>query len=753
MRGYRKHLFPLISILLLFSVHSYGQAWSGVLASSRAINWGNAGLPATLPDGETTPNPWTPPTRTTQCGATITPSGSASTDTTNINKALAACPAGQFVLLGPGSFTANGTIVMYTQNGVTLRGSGPQSTTVTLTSGAFFEFGAIYGTGSCTWSSGFAAGATQITLTSCSNTPQAGEVVFLSQCNTGLSGAGCTSGTQSDNGGIFVCGGVDNICQRSGEGSQALNLQQQAVFVTSVTNNSGTYTVNFSPGLYMANWSSAQGPAASWTTGPHPGTTYGNGLEDMTIYNDYDGANQSVQLNSSYASWIKGVRFLGSGSYYPLFINSTKNCLIANSYFFSDPFLDGSYPPGFWQGSDSDDLVINNVMTSGVPWEGAGSSSGDVIAYNYTRDTFTAYVLDIFEHIPGDLFALYEGNETPSIQEDNTHGTHDLNTAFRNYVRAWDAPYAPVNQAGITWNPWDRFTNAVGNVIGTPGLSLGYQNANPSGSGGYVFSIGYGAGFTDTLTLTSSMRWGNWDSVTNAVRWCGNSSDPGWSTTCSGTSEVPSNLPSPNTALSNPVPANTNLPCSFYFSAYGTSPCQILTGGGTGFSWWKVCTSWSTFPTSCATNQTPPFPAAGPDLTGGPYDGGYAYDIPAALAWQNLPIDPAYQKSFAIASSNWSGGTETLTFSSGVLPNTTHLLGGFQLQGVASACNPSGGELLMTNSSSTTVSYALTSNPGTSCTGTMLFPDVRQFDERVYQNDPSGAQAPQAPSGLQAVVH
>jgi len=35
--------------------------WSGILSSSRAIDWSHAGLPAALPDGETTPNPWTPP--------------------------------------------------------------------------------------------------------------------------------------------------------------------------------------------------------------------------------------------------------------------------------------------------------------------------------------------------------------------------------------------------------------------------------------------------------------------------------------------------------------------------------------------------------------------------------------------------------------------------------------------------------------------------------------------------------------------
>src|SRR5205823_948626 len=114
------HLFPIISILLLFPALSYGQAWSGILAPSRAIDWSTAGLPATFPDGETTPNPWTPPTRT-QCGPTLTPSGG--DDSTRIQSALYTCAPGHFVLLGPGTFTISSGVRMSDgHNYVTLRG-------------------------------------------------------------------------------------------------------------------------------------------------------------------------------------------------------------------------------------------------------------------------------------------------------------------------------------------------------------------------------------------------------------------------------------------------------------------------------------------------------------------------------------------------------------------------------------------------------------------------------------------------------
>ncbi len=40
------------------------QLWSGILPTNRPIDWTYAGVPATLPDEETTSNLWTQPTRT-----------------------------------------------------------------------------------------------------------------------------------------------------------------------------------------------------------------------------------------------------------------------------------------------------------------------------------------------------------------------------------------------------------------------------------------------------------------------------------------------------------------------------------------------------------------------------------------------------------------------------------------------------------------------------------------------------------------
>jgi hypothetical protein len=129
---------------------------------------------------------------------------------------------------------------------------------------------------------------------------------------------------------------------------------------------------------------------------------------------------------------------------------------------------------------------------------------------------------------------------------------------------------------------------------------------------------------------------------------------------------------------------------------------------------------------------------------------GHANDIPAAIAFANLPIDASLQNSYSITGSAWANGTETLTVSG--LPNLLHLMGGFQITGVAACNSAAGAEFVMTTSTVATVSYTLASNPGNCAGGTMRFPDVRQFDERVYQADSSGSASVNPPTSLNAII-
>jgi len=747
-------LFAIIlSVIMLFlSAPCFGQSWSGILSPSRAINWSNAGLPAGFTDKggsnvETTTDPWTLPTRT-QSGSTISPSGVASTDLSNINTALSGCADGHYVLLGSGTFLIQGIIVMY-QHSCSLRGSGPMSTTLSLTGAGTIFMGAGSSGGSCTLTSGsnFAAGSTTVSCNGLSGSaPAVSDIIQLTQCDTGFSGTPC-SGTSADNGGLFVCG-FQTTCMSEPAQSGPTSSQYQTFVVTSVSNSSGTYTIGLNSPLYMPNWSYTQAPVLTWNNPTYNGI--GVGVEDMTIYTTSSSENFSIQANNLYASWIKGIRFVGVAVITQMDLATAEHCLIESNYAFSDIALDGNINAPIDLSGVSDSLIMNNIGTSGGSWEGFGNNAGNVLAYNYGRDTWTSY----YENLPSDhhaysSFDLWEGNEWGGITDDWTWGTHDLNTFFRNYLTCWDPPYVinPVTGVprGLVIDPYHRFDNAVGNTIGTLSECGTYQGTTTST--GIVFRIGTNV---DPLAGTTLMRWGN---VSVAEQ---SSDTPSNSGIRFVSSEVPTSLSGNAVPFQNPVPSNNNLPCSFYFSGYSSSPCSIMTSGGTGFSWWKVCVSWTTFPTSCASTQLQPFPVAGPDQSGGSYVNGHGYDVPAAIAWKNLPVDTNYQKSYTIASSSWSGGTETLTFSSSVLPNTTHLMGPFQLSGVNSACTSgatfnSNNEILMTGSTSTTITYALASNPGVQCTGTFKFPDVRQFDERVYEADPSTTPLP--PTNPQATPH
>jgi len=752
-RNHRVTRFFLIFFLL--SSPCFGQSWSNVLSSSRAINWSGAGLPATLPDGETTPNPWTPPTRT-QCGATVSPSGLTNgTDVTNINSALAACSAGHYVLLAPGTFYIENANNCYggsysciaffnpstgtgPLNGITLRGSGAQSTILQFSGAAAIEFSISSSGGSCSWTGGYSQGSTSLTASSCSPTLAANTMVTLTQCNTGLSGASCATGSVADNGGLFICS-ASSACanQTTDNGSQMQQVE--------VTNVSGS-TITISPGLYMPNWASGRTPTISWPQLQ----TYGDGVEDLTVYApNYSTATYLVSVGTSYGSWVKGVRFLGSGANAPLGVQNSERVLLTNNYLFSDVALDANYPPPIQTDHSSDVLILNNIMASGVPWEGNGFNEGNVLAYNYARDTFTAYNEDIFfDHHGGSTFALYEGNQLNGILEDDTFGTHDLDTIFRNYISGWQTPYVTSNARGLAVDAYQRFDNIIGNAIGSAYITT-YV-----GTGENTAIRVNGGGLTDALASASLLRWGNYDTATAAVRWCGNSSSPTWSAICGSISEIPTTLTGNAASFNNSVPSTTSLPCSFFLAGYTSTSCTAHPSGGTGLSFWKVCASWAAFPTSCASAQAPSFPAAGPDVTGGPYINGYAYDIPASLAFQKLPVDPTFQHSYSVTSSSWSNGTETLTVSG--LPNVTHLLGPFQVTG--GACSTGAGEGYMTASNSATISYALGSDPGSCAGGTFKFPDVRQFDERVYMadgsslGDPPPPTAPNPPTGVTATV-
>jgi len=610
---------PILGFLIAFALapaaaHAQ-QAWSGILDPSRAVDWTNAGFAV--------------PTFTTVC-TTLSPGVTSA----QINSAISACPNGQVVSLNAGIYSLSGDIVM--KSNVVLRGAGASTTLLQFSAGGGacnlagtdqVCFGGSFNWSGgpnhlTTWTAGYAKGSTQLTLGSTSGL-SVGQILILDQADDA-----------SDTGNYYVCQTL--ACSTEG-GSPGRTVgganytQQEYKLVTNIAGN----VVTISPPLYSPNWRSSQTPGAWWANS----TIQNAGIENLTL--DYSASSNlsGIAFFNAYKCWAKNVRSIYSnsssgGGRNHVWMQYSKNIVVRDSYFFGTRAAATlSYGVETWQTGDC--LVENNVFQQVVSPLVIGNAEGCVFGYNFGANDFNNNLTfnmpgPSFTHDGGTAYNLFEGNQGTGEVEDSIHGTHNMHTYFRNlwFIRDDFNKISQTTAAQIS--SYARYMAFIGNVMGLAGYNNKYQVIAPDtgNCNTAIFSFGFQSGGCNTpldATLTSStaLRWGNWDTVTNATRWCGNSNDTGWSTICGSTSEIPTGLP----VFSNAVPTKGDtgagqspLPASFYLS--GTP------------SWW----SFSSIAAS-------PFPAVGPDVTGGTLIsgigvgsnlGGHAYLIPARACYLNV---------------------------------------------------------------------------------------------------------------------
>jgi hypothetical protein len=649
-----RRVLPLISMFLLFPALSYGQ-WSGILSSSRAIDWRNAGLPATYPDGETTPNPWTPPVRTA-C-STLSPGATVA----QINTALSSCGAGHAVLLNAGTYNLSGTINL--PSNVTLRGSGASGTTIT---GAGISFGSNGWGGASLLTGTIAKGTSSVTIANGQLVPSAGRLAALAQCDTGLHSntAGFThysggdwidhcTGAITDPGTVWVCSG-NAACDRNGSrGYNNAHTLAQVFWIPSggISGN----TVNFPTSVIEAPiWSTAQSASIMWL---NTAGTVGAGIEGLTWVGE-------ITITGCYGCWMKGIRMINSGNIQLTQFDS--HVLIANNYIATSGGGNVQISLGYENetaDADSDLLFLNNIVV-GYFMEEDGGNSGMVLAYNYFRTAGLSWAENgDFAHNPGGLmYMLREGNQNGIGWDDDTWTTHNFSTFMRNWFSGYDAVTGGT-APGIDIGGFARFDNVIGNVVGSPQSTGSYGgvlrvNASGGGCGGACDTTG--------LTQNSLMRWGNYVYCSGDGAHCqvsGGAFDNNEVPTVAGSlASWPLAQPYANT-----IPGNHNLPPSFFLSVDRATNMGVHANGGTGLNWWKTCSSWTNFPTSCASYSTPPMPPIGPEVTGGQNINGHAYNIPAYIAFNNLPTDPAYPSAIGgmrqfderVYNSDSGGGTSS----------------------------------------------------------------------------------------------
>jgi hypothetical protein len=703
MKRERSVLFPLISILFLFSTFCHAQLWSGVLAPSRAIDWSQAGMSGGLPDAS-----WT------QCGSTV-PAG---TDAPTIQTQVNGCAANTYVLLAAGSYTWSNGVSL--KNKVVIRGAGANSTLITMSShgncnGQYSVF-ALCGSdplgNSANWTAGYSQGTTQITLSSVSGIVVGQTFITLDQVDL-----------TSDSGNIWECG--SSACGGTYSGGQRTNRsQEQPVLVTAINaGGCGATCVTISPGLYGTNWNAGQTPGAFWGTT----TAQQMGVEDLSvdmtpIQSGSVRVSAAVLMNCNQC-WVSGIRSVDGGRNH-IYLWGTKNAVVRDNYLYeSYSHNTQSYAIELYV-ANGDALIENNIcqqMTDSCP-NSNGGGAGNVAAYNFAVDNvynsagwFQGADND---HGAGNQFWLREGSNTLGLSSDHVHGTHYFTTAFRDFYAGWEAAGCggpgPNTCTGNTQavNPFagSRYFNVVGSVLGAANYYTNYSTTSPGSANSSIYYLG-GTNFggngtgtfcaqpactsttttTDPLTQTSIMRWGNYDTVTSQVRWCTANATP--IAACTGDERAgafgdTTGTPSTYAALSSPT---QTLPNSFYLA--GTVKTTSATPCGSGVR----------FNMNPSLGTCAPYPYFGPDVTSGTL---------------GVCSGGTYANSYATSSSQCTGGTLATA------------LGGHANANPAQVC------------------YLSVMNGPPDGTGSVL-----TFDRAsCYANDPSSSGPPAPPTGLAAAV-
>jgi len=581
-------------------------AIAGIIDPSRSTDWTQAGVLGGIP------------IRTTIC-ATLNPGATA----TQITEAISACPSGQVVFLNAGTYNLSAGIVFDNKSNVTLRGAGPDQTFLIFTGG---DHCAGLGGDVCfksgdpndgfdgpsnigTWTAGYSVGTTSITLGSITRGSidhlQVGSVIFLDQLDD-----------TSDPGDVYVCQ-TPNVCsmQAGSKNGRASRGQQEPQVVTSIS-GSGPWTVGISPGVRMPNISSGKSPEVWWLNGL---PVQNDGVENLSM--DHTGTGAAIAAGTfminGYNNWLKNVRDLNSHHKH-VWLYQSIHITIRDSYFYgSSEATSESYGVDTYNGADN--LVENNIFQHiAAPMMNEGCI-GCVGAYNFAFDDW--YTADgespewqqasSYHHSVGDAFILWEGNDGIGLTADDIHGTSNFITAFRNFWNGRDPAGGGTKTSQtspIILNAYNRYYNLIGNVLGTVGYHTQYQAAPSSatdagneitadrsiyGNLGYSGDQGTYASpiDNDMLVLSTLMRWGNYDTVSVLAQF--------------NPSEVPSDL----LRFSNRVPPDQRLPPSLYLSSQP--------------SWWGAM----------------PWPAIGPDVTGGEALTGHVYRNPAHVCYDITPKD------------------------------------------------------------------------------------------------------------------
>jgi hypothetical protein len=530
------HRCPSPLLLLLAALALLADArpgGAGIIPADRATVW-NPGIPGGIPTDADATRPATVwlPSGNPYAGFSVNPAiGNGTIDATSaINNALnsaasaASASARKIVLLAPGTYRTTGIINLGRSN-VTLRGSGPRTI---IDHRAAADYAAIaighsvddYSTTPVVNVVGGAAkGAAQITVADASRF-NVGDILQIDQLADGSESGPAGWVWKLDSwwsmrspyadfpGG----GGLQGKFPDSPNGYRPIAQRIE------VLAKSGNVLTIYDPGTRRGSPLHVAFPAAMdpevWRAagGTHDVVRY-TGLEDLTVWSaaKEGDAKDMVVMNGAAYSWIKNVETDGSKNTW-----SGRHIHLQTAVYRAE--VRGSYShhsSNYYQGSNaygiiysgSDCLIEDNIVRElNKPVLGETSGGGNVIAYNYADEAVIESLTNSWQETAINMSHasfchsdLFEGNHTPNLGVDSTHGNNGWGVFFRNWVTGRNGSgRTEAYLRAIFVDGWSREMTSVGNVLGSPSFFVRStiidpaSGTNPLGNASY-YTLGSNA--------------------------------------------------------------------------------------------------------------------------------------------------------------------------------------------------------------------------------------------------------------------
>ena len=240
-------------------------------------------------------------------------------------------------------------------------------------------------------------------------------------------------------------------------------------------------------------------------------------------------------------AWAKGIDADGErwnpfnpahpGKYgYNIGLGRCYRCVVRDSYAHGSTDQNpGGQAYGIVVGvGSSNSLVENNIsVKNNKPIALNATGGGNVISYNYVDEAVLWNSPGWQENGIDDSHAnfthhdLIEGNWTPNLGGDTTHGNSGWHTHLRNYANGMNSSGGMTgNLRAVGMDGWTHFHAYVGNVLNGGTV---YQTTPSSQGGRPVYQLGNQAGncgcWDNGYSAAHIHRDGNWDNVTNGVVW------------------------------------------------------------------------------------------------------------------------------------------------------------------------------------------------------------------------------------------